>query len=181
MVRGGESKMNMKIKGKKLITAFKLLVEPFILQKRDTTFKRRLQYTRWYEKLKVQQNVILYQSFQGDEIGGFPEVVFQELLGKQSYQGYRHIWALNGDTTALERQYKDYNNVKFVQINSPQYIRYLTSAKYLFNHGEFPEYFQKKEGQVYTNSWDQVNNVLTKIDNTYSNSTNNLKRNLLHC
>src|SRR5690606_2240211 len=178
MVQGGESKMNMKIIGKKLITASKLLVEPFILQKRDSTFKRRLQYTTWYEKLKVQQNVILYQSFKGDEIGGFPEVVFQELLGNQ---GYRHIWAMNGDTTALERQYKGYKNVKFVQINSPAYIRYLTIAKYLFNHGEFPEYFQKKEGQVYTNSWDQVDNDLTKIDNTYSNSTNNLKRNLLHC
>lgn len=46
-----------------------------------------------------------------------------------------------------------FENVNIIVYASDDYMRLLASAKYLINDATFPNYWIKKEGQVYINTW----------------------------
>lgn len=97
----------------------------------------------------------MYESFYGRGMVCNPYAIFLELLNTPRYARYRHIWVLDDpdDHEELIREYRKYRNVKFVKYHSKAYIKYLCRAGYLINNVTFPDYFTKKKGQIYVNTW----------------------------
>lgn len=109
-------------------------------------------YAKYYEKCRIEDNVILYESFYGKGMTCGPKAIFNELLADKKYI---HVWVYDNKEEWRDNfeKYDLKGNVKFVKIKSREYYRYLASAKYLINNSTFPACFTRKEGQIYINTW----------------------------
>lgn len=137
-------------------------------------------YAEFYNKCKVNENVILYEAFFGRGVICNVNGLFQAFMKRKDFNLYTHVWVLDdfeGNARIVE-DYKQYKNVIFVEFLSNEYLKYLASAKYLINNVTFPPYFTKKKEQVYLNTWhgiplktlgyDQVNGSV-EVANTIRN------------
>ena len=84
-----------------------------------------------------------------------PYALFLEALSDERLKNYRHVWAVEdkNELKRLSELYKDHKNVSFVKYGKTGYIKMLATAKYLINNVSFPDYYTKKNGQVYVNTW----------------------------
>ncbi|MGW6083743.1 CDP-glycerol glycerophosphotransferase family protein, partial [Bacillus subtilis] len=91
------------------------------------------------------------------------------------------VWALNDQDNPYANKYKGLKNVRFVKVHSEEYIKYLTKAKYLINNVTFPTYFQKKDEQIYINTWHGTPlKTLGKDMEGPIGQHKNIQRNFLH-
>lgn len=120
--------------------------------RKDNVLRRNVLYATYYEEEQIDDKIIFYESFHGSIMGCNPYAIFEYLINDDNYRNFKHIWALN-DINKAKDIYKDLDNVEFVEVNSDEYIKYLAKAKYLINNTTFPNYYIRKEGQVYLNTW----------------------------
>ncbi len=117
--------------------------------------RKRTRYAYYYKFCKVRSNMVLYESFYGKGMLCNPYAIFQELMRDPEFKNFIHVWVLKdpgADKLLLER-YRGQKNVVFVTYGSKAYLKYLCTAKYLFNNSTFDSYFTKKDDQVYVNTW----------------------------
>jgi Putative glycosyl/glycerophosphate transferases involved in teichoic acid biosynthesis TagF/TagB/EpsJ/RodC len=117
--------------------------------------KRDIFIIRYYNNLKINENLILLESKNGKDVAGNIFYIIKELSGEK-YKDYQLVLALREDTfNKIEHLFSNYGikNVEFVKIGTAPYYKYLFSAKYLFNDTSFPAAFIKKESQIYVNTW----------------------------
>lgn len=148
--------MNLEILKTKIKLGTSLLwgpVKKFVFQ----PSQRKGTYYAWYYKHQaIHPRLILYEAFYGRGLLCNPYAIFQELIQHPQYGSYQHVWVLDrleNHQELIQRYQRMYQNVSFVQIESRAYLKYLASAKYLINNFTFPQYFIKKPGQVYVNTW----------------------------
>ncbi len=97
--------------------------------------------------------MVLFETAHGSKMAGNPYAIFKEMINSNDYKGYTFVWVSNDPNNYYAKQYGTFSNVKFIRRDSFSYVRFLTKAKYLINNTTFPFYFQKKENQVYINTW----------------------------
>nr|WP_285890743.1 CDP-glycerol glycerophosphotransferase family protein [Mesobacillus maritimus] len=117
--------------------------------------KRVNQYAVYYEKLKVKENTILYESRDGNSMTDSPYAMFSYMLQSTEFKDFLHIWSI-ADFNAMQSviaEYEHLSNVKFVQRNSKEYLKYLSTCQYLINNSTFQSFFIPKKEQVYLNTW----------------------------
>jgi CDP-glycerol glycerophosphotransferase len=118
----------------------------------NASLKRSINYTEYYERYSLDDNIILYESYHGGSISGNPLALFRFLYRDERFKNYKHIWIINEKKKIPENLKKDVNII-FIKRDCDLYMRYLAKAKYLINNVTFPEYFIRKEGQLYLNTW----------------------------
>lgn len=140
--------------GKKIDLGLSVLFDPIRNYIAFPIRRRAVRYARSYKHKSVKKKVILYEAFYGRGMLCGPYALFQELIKHPVYRKYRHVWVLDDPSrhSDLIQKYK-HSRVSFVAHGSKQYVKYLASAGYLINNSTFPNYFVKKEGQVYINTW----------------------------
>lgn len=110
-----------------------------------------------------------------------PYAIFKHLVNNEEYKNFTHVWALNDQDNPYAQKYKGLKNVRFVKVHSEEYIKYLTKAKYLINNVTFPTYFQKKDEQIYINTWHGTPlKTLGKDMEGPIGQHKNIQRNFLH-
>ncbi|APB35496.1 CDP-glycerol glycerophosphotransferase family protein [Heyndrickxia coagulans] len=117
--------------------------------------RRANQYAKFYDRLQIKPNTILYESRDGKSMTDSPYAIFKYMVDNPAYQHYNHIWSIQ-DFQSLQPvidKYKKYPNVKFVQRNSREYLKELASCAYLINNSTFQSFYAPKKGQVYINTW----------------------------
>ena len=171
--------MNKKLKIAKRRAKF--LLEPFKTYTNNKKFKRTVKFARNFKKNRIDQNIIFYESYHGKAMNDNPFAIFKHLINNEEYKNFTHIWALNDQDNPYAQKYKGLKNVRFVKVHSEEYIKYLTKAKYLINNVTFPTYFQKKDGQVYINTWHGTPlKTLGKDMEGPIGQHKNIQRNFLH-
>lgn len=120
--------------------------------KSDKNYRLLVDYTNHCNKLKLDDKTVLYEAFHGKNMSDSPLAIFKKLLNNPEYSDFTHIWALN-DINNCKEEFRDLPNVKFVKVNTNDYLKALASSKYLINNTTFPPYFIRKEEQVYVNTW----------------------------
>ncbi len=112
-------------------------------------------YAHIYNTTRVKDKTVLYESFFGRGLLCNPFALFNEALNDERMRDYKHIWSIDDpkDLEALRKKYRHEPRVSFVRKNTPEYMRALSSAKFLINNASFPYYFTKKKEQVYVNTW----------------------------
>jgi len=118
----------------------------------NQNFKKIVDYTEYYERFKIEEDTILYESYHGSSISCNPYAIFKSIYKREEFNDYKHIWVLN-DKSKIPEELKKYSNVIFIRRDCDLYMRYLAKVKYLINNVTFPEYFIRKEGQYYLNTW----------------------------
>ena len=112
-------------------------------------------YTKYYEKLPVSDNVVLYESKHGDDVAGN---IFRMLLSmkKECYRSFDVKLVLKSELIdKYEEMFKKYgiDFVDIVNIEDKQYLKLLATARYLVTDTSFPTYYIKRPEQVYLNTW----------------------------
>lgn len=144
--------------------------------------RRNGRYARYYERMTIKKNFVLYESFFGRGMLCGPYALFLQMMEDPLYAHMTHVWVLD-DLSRHEdilEQYKNYPNVKFVEYLSRGYLKYLSSAEYIVNNVTFPSFFVKKKGQTYINTWHGI--PLKKLGYDLPNgaeATSNIIRNFL--
>lgn len=123
---------------------------------KDPYWVAKNKYITYYDRLPIDEKVILLESQSATKISGNLFYILKYLLTDEKYAGYTvylSSWGryVNSITAILEHY--GIENVNIVVYASDDYMRLLASAKYLINDATFPNYWIKKEGQVYINTW----------------------------
>lgn len=119
---------------------------------KDSTQALLSQYAEYYETLEIREDIILFESYFGNNISCCPYAILKQLLIDDNYNHFTFICIINKSTIIpSELLYND--RVICVKRGSDLYLRYLTTAKYLINNVTFPYYFIRKAGQFYLNTW----------------------------
>lgn len=149
-------------KAEKYEMAFEKLKEVRILQKpygtleddfNNNLIKKELYtYKVFFERLTLDDSKILYESFHGNNISCNPYALLDEALVNLNTKNFKHIVVINDDRN-IPDEYRKCKNIIFVKRRSYIYLYHLASSKILINNVSFPEYFKRKNGQIYLNTW----------------------------
>lgn len=120
----------------------------------NATDALRHAYAGYYKEYEVADNIILYEAYAGRGMICSPYAIFKIFQKRSDFNSYIHVWVVESSErkSELMKQYTQ-PNVKFVIRDSEEYCKYLCMAKFLINNLSFPNYFTKKEEQVYINTW----------------------------
>lgn len=142
-----------------------------------------MDYAKYYEKLEVKDNRILYQSRDGKSMSDSPYAIFKYLISNPEYEDFTHIWACQSNEIRkyYKRKYKHLKKVHFVVIHGKEYLQELAQCKYLFNNSSFSIYFTSKPEQIYVNTWHgtPLKHLGLDLDNSLL-AIQNLTRNFLN-
>ncbi|GIL27279.1 glycosyltransferase [Actinocatenispora comari] len=124
------------------------------IRQRLRTIKQFETHAHW-RNAPIKTDTVLYESFSGNGMLCNPEAIFRELLATPDMKHLQHIWVLSDFHRYREtiQQFAGHPNVSFVRVHSGAYYRALATSKYLINNATFPPQFNKREGQVYLNTW----------------------------
>ncbi len=134
---------------RKLPTAYGTMSEEY---KKDSGFRIRADYAEYLETLELDSAVVLYESFHGASISCNPFALYLALQERVEHQGLFHVWAVN-DGCEIPPEVLQASNVAVVRRGTDAYIRYLATAGTLINNVSFPDYFVRRDGQRYLNTW----------------------------
>lgn len=152
--------------------------------KNSSYFRARFYFTKYYNKLAVDEKKILFQSYDGSSFTGNVFYIFKTILNDPEYNDYEKI-VVAKEPAIIQQYLKEkglYQNVTVVKAHTRAYCKALASAKYLFNNATFATYFAKKEGQIYLNTWHgtPLKNMGKKIKSA-PHDLGNSQRNFLMC
>lgn len=108
---------------------------------------------RYARELPLEENHVMYESYNGRDFAGNPYALFRYLLDHPDYGHLTHIISLNEADNAKANRFRDHPRVKVVEVHSDEFIRHLETAKYQINDASFKDYTIKREGQVYVHGW----------------------------
>ncbi len=132
-------------------------------------------YAKWIKNSYIDEKAILLESQQGKEISGNMFYILQELAFNPQYTGFKLYCSCRKKTKRKIKAILDsYNikNVTYAPVYSFTYMKALATSKYLFNDNTFLPYFNKKEGQIYVNTWHGT--PLKTLGKAIKNSNHNI-------
>lgn len=164
-------------------SGYKFISGPIKTYLNNKTFRRNARYATYIEKYQIDPNMIVYESFHGKGMVCNPYAIFKYLVEHEAYKDFTHVWAIRNLDKDLIKQYSHMKNVKFVEIYSRDYLKAISRAKYLINNVTFPIYFQKREGQVYINTWHgtPLKHLGNDENTAQMDAAKNMIRNMICC
>ncbi len=109
-----------------------------------------------YCNLPIEENYVLIEGGQGANINGNMFHMLREICENPRWQSYTPIVVVTNKTQEkanARSEFYGFKNVVFTVRDSKSYLKYLATAKYLLTDNTFPPYFNKRQGQVYLNTW----------------------------
>ena len=109
-----------------------------------------------YRNEPIEKQLFLLEGGQGKNINGNMFSLLRELSINEKYKEYNCAFVVTNDTVDMaKKRMKRYgfDRVKLVVRNSKEYSKYLATAKYIMTDNSFPPFFDKRDEQVYLNTW----------------------------
>lgn len=102
-------------------------------------------------EMKVNDKQIIFSSFQGRLYSCSPKAIYEYMISNPQFDDYKFIWAFN-KPEQKQSLFTDGRTV-LVKYNSKDFFKYLASSKYWIFNFKTPEYFVKKENQIFLQCW----------------------------
>ena len=102
-------------------------------------------------EMKVNDKQIIFSSFQGRLYSSSPKAIYEYMISNPQFDDYKFIWAFN-KPEQKQSLFTDGRTV-LVKYNSKDFFKYLASSKYWIFNFKTPEYFVKKENQIFLQCW----------------------------
>lgn len=133
--------------------------------------------------LPINDRLVLVEGGQGSNINGNMFSMLKEIETNPRWAEYSTAFVVTEDTLvkAKERMsFYGFDNVTLLIRNSKNYCRALATAKYVMTDNSFPPYFQKRDEQVFLNTWHGTPlKTLGKSDKSNLASLANIQKNYL--
>ena len=158
------------------------------LRKKLQKLKKRIYTTAnvylKYSREPIDEKLVLLEGGQGKNINGNMFAFLRELCENPEWKDYQVVYVVvgNNEKKAHERfEFYGYHVMTVIR-NSKEYCRYLATAKYLLTDNSFPPYFNKREEQIYLNTWHGTPlKTLGKSEIQNVKSMANIQKNYLMC
>ena len=113
-------------------------------------FFRKCKYLRYYLTNKVDNEVIVFESFMGRAYSDSQKALYKEMLKDEFFKTFTFVWAFKetGDYKYLET-----DNTIVIKYGSNDFYKYMSKAKYWVTNSRLPEYLIKKKNQIYLQCW----------------------------
>lgn len=136
-----------------------------------------------YSQMPVNDKLVLLEGGQGTNINGNMFSMLKEIMTNPEWKDYKAVFSVTEDTAKSAKARMDFYGFERVVVslrNSDEYCKYLATAKYLMTDNSFPPYFNKRDGQVFLNTWHGTPlKTLGKSDKSFIGSTSNIQKNYL--
>lgn len=105
-------------------------------------------------KEKTIEKTVLYESGNGrDQLSDLSRL-FESFVKRLDFEEYQHVWVFHKkkDYRTCKKKYSQYKNVDFLLIEEEiplKYYELLATASHMFQGGNFPSFFVKREGQFF--------------------------------
>ncbi len=118
--------------------------------------------------IPASEDLIFFESFLGRNYSDNPKAIYEELLARNSQ--LKVVWSLDAIDTDLELP----GDPKLVKRLSPSYFYYLARSKYIVSNSRLTRKFEKKEEQVYIQTWHgtPLKKLVLDMDNVTLPGTN---------
>lgn len=107
---------------------------------------KRYLYEKVFSKMKMLEDTVIFESFFGKSYSDSPKYIF-EYLNQNAPGKYRYIWVNAGKKLNLPYKAKQMKRFSF------KYFFYMARAKYIVFNGRQPQYFIKRKGNVFLETW----------------------------
>lgn len=99
-----------------------------------------------FNRMKLKNNWIVFESFVGRNYSGQPKYIYQ-YLQKHYKDQYQYIWVVNDKKLEID------GNCKKVKRFGLMYYYYMTRSKYWVNNMRQPHSYKKRTGQIMLETW----------------------------
>ena len=144
--------------------------------------------TRTYFKScrkELHENYVLLEAGQGKNINGNMFALLKEIEFQDEWANIMPFFVVAEDTEEKAKKRFDsyqFKKVRLVVRNSKEYQEKLATCKYLITDNSFPTYFEKREGQIYLNTWHGTPlKYLGRSDIRNAISLGNIQKNYFSC
>ncbi len=104
-------------------------------------------YKVMQKTVSVDEHTVIFIAFHGRGYTDNPKYIHQEMLKQSRFDDYTFIWPVkNPEACSIERS-------KAIRYNSLAYFYYMCKAKYWIVNCKLPKHIQKKDNQIYLQTW----------------------------
>lgn len=122
---------------------------------KSVTKSSKTEYIK-YCKLPVDEKLVLLEGGQGSNINGNMFAMLQELCRNARWSDYKPAFVVTKKTMEKAQHRMEvygFTNVLLTVRGSKEYCKLLATAKYIMTDNSFPPYFNKRDDQVFLNTW----------------------------
>lgn len=114
-------------------------------------FFEKIRYEITAKKLKVDNKLIIFSSFNGRSYCDSPKAIYNYLIKSNEFSDYNFVWAFKD---VEKHKYLEKNaNTKVIDIKSKEFWKVLGKAKYWIFNFKMQDYIFPKENQVFAQCW----------------------------
>ena len=103
--------------------------------------------------LPLQQNLVMYEAYNGRDFAGNPYALFLYLLDNPEYSHLVHVLVAPSARHPKVSAYRQHPRVRIVQPDCAGYVRFAETCHYFINNASYKPYLVKRQGQVYVYTW----------------------------
>ena len=111
---------------------------------------RKANYLRYFLIYKVDEKVIVFESFMGRSYSDSQKALYKAMLKDKFFKGYTFVWAFKSPENY---EFLKSKSTKVIKYDSKEFYKYMATAKYWITNSRLPEYLIKKKGQKYIQCW----------------------------
>ena len=113
-------------------------------------FYRKLRYFKHYLTNKVDNKMILFESFMGRAYSDSQKTLYKEMLNDDFFKDFTFVWTFKNPE---QYSYLEKENTILIKYGSEEFLQYMSRAKYWITNSRLPEYLIKKKEQRYIQCW----------------------------
>lgn len=102
-------------------------------------------YRNIFSKLPLKKDYVVFETFMGKNYSDSPKYIY-EYLAKHNQKNFKFVWVLNNGT-------KPPYGAKVIKRMSLRYLYYMAVSKYFVFNVRQPQWFTKREGQIFLETW----------------------------
>ena len=113
-------------------------------------YYRKIKYLRYYMNYKVNDKIIVFESFMGRAYSDSQKAMYKEMLKDDFFKDYTFVWAFKEPS---KYEFLKDDNTIVIKYGSKEFLKYMSMAKYWITNSRLPEYLIKKKEQKYIQCW----------------------------
>src|SRR5699024_3391372 len=123
-------------------------------------------YRSVFQRMPLKEKTIVFESFLGKNYSDSPKYIYEYML--KHFPDYQFVWILRKPGKQIP------GHPKQVKRMGLQYYYYLARAKYWVSNSRIPKHLNKREGNVYLQTWHgtPLKKLVFDMDDIYSANPN---------
>ena len=121
------------------------------LLRKVRSIRHKIYFNKCYRKNKVDDKLIIFESFMGRKYSCSPRAIYEEMLKQDRFKDFKFVWAFKKVNSKMD--IKELERAELIKYNSRKYLEYCSKAKYIVTNSRIPEIIKLKEEQVYIQNW----------------------------